>query len=765
MHNDRHPTEADLRDRLGIPADAQHVLVFAESSHWDPDWLYRSDEYFERFVEHNIAAAIDELGKDARRIYSIECMFFLAMYWEHHPEHREIIRNLANERRLRLTGSSVTTPDTLLPDAEAILRDYLIGQEWVRANGITQEPAVAYLPDSFGATSALPSVLRAAGFDRTAITRIDGMFFPGCDIELPRAFPKPGSSAERLLETERSLDFVWRDRNGAEVLCHWNAFTYGQGDMLASIGVSRVYLAPYALPRRTDRHVARRIARYVDRLAPVSRTPYLFCPIGFDFVEPIPDLGELLDRYNRNHYGDTGVWVVNAGIDDYLALVDTRRDTLPVIELDPNPYWTGFYSSRPSLKRRCRALVEDLLVAEKLSFLQGDAKTPSEVADGLTGAWWEAVVANHHDFITGTSPDRVVDEEQMPGLAAAAATVDAVIDRLAPEVPVATGPETIGDGPPAAESPTVAEGWELISYRDSGGLWRMGYEFAGGIWRESSRTRIETDAGLVELDGERVRYQIGAHDDSSMVGVRVEGKAPQGHTVTVRFATGVRPEAIIMDTPGGIIERPLSRRYDPTFWPLHRFVHLRDRSSGKGVAIFQTVPGAISVDGDGVVELVTFRNATREKIFGLIGIPGHPASGHERNPSVFEAVLFRTTGDWRDYDLARIASRVVWKGLGGEDRAILHDAAASLVSVDPPSVVVRAVKAASRGDGLIVRLVSLERVEGPVRIAVADVEPAAAFLCDARERDVEPLPISGRTVTVTMPGTIASVRIVAAFEL
>jgi hypothetical protein len=97
-----------------------------------------------------------------------------------------------------------------------------------------------------------------------------------------------------------------------------------------------------AIPDRTERNVARRIRRFVSQLEPYSPTPYLFCPIGFDFVPPIPDLVPLLDRYNEKRYPSTGTWALNAGLDDYLGLVDFYRDQLPVIELDPNPYWTGF---------------------------------------------------------------------------------------------------------------------------------------------------------------------------------------------------------------------------------------------------------------------------------------------------------------------------------------------------------------------------------------------------------------------------------------
>ena len=800
--------EQALRRRFGIPEDAEKVLIFAESSHWDPNWLYTAEEYFERFVRKNLNLAMEALRKEPRRVYSVECVFFLRLYWERRPEQRETIRRLVNEGRLRLTGSGVTTADTLLPSAEAILRDWLIGQEWLRAHGMTQEPTLFYFTDSFGATPTLPSLLKAAGFDRAALTRIDGMYFPGCDLEPKSRFPRPGSSAERLLKQERSLDFIWRDRNGAEVLCHWNAFTYGQGDMLAYIGISRVYLARLAIPWRSDRHIARRIHQYVRQLAPLSRTPYLFCPIGFDFVEPIPDLVALLDRYNEKVYPHTGIWVLNAGLDDYLALVETHREHLPVLELDPNPYWTGFYTARPTLKRRCRRLVDDLLLAEKLSFLPENEAARQTLNRDLKKAWWTAAVSNHHDFITGTSPDRVVEEEQIPWLEAAQAQTEAVLARLTPaQPPAADAPasssasltwsregsrlqvhtsryrleldEATGgtilcwevDGGVVALAPGSND---LVSYRDSGGLWRMGYEFVGGTWREAARASqrparwqvhphpngLEIVSRL-ELEGEVFVRKIWLEEGSPLLRFRVEGKAPPGCTVIVRLATGLSPVELLMDTPGGLVLRPLRRVYDPTFWPLHRFVHLRDRTTGRGLAIFQPLPGAVSCRPDGRVELVAMRNATRERAFGFLPLPANPASGHERETYAYEyALLFTPDGDWRDNELVRWtqeAARSPWDDPTATHRRGLAEAVAI---TDSPDVWVAAVKPAARGEGIIVRLNALEAPEAPVSLSFShDMPIMRAFLCDARERDLEPLEVQDGVVRVPMTGTVATIRL------
>lgn len=796
-----------LHHLLGIPDDAERVLIFSESSHWDPNWLHTSEEYFNRFVRSNLDQAIMELQKEPRRVYSVECMFFLRMYWERCPTQRENIRSLVNAGRLRLTSSGVTTADTLLPSTEAILRDLLIGQEWLRVNGMTQEPRLAYFTDSFGCSPAIPSILNAAGFDHTAITRIDGMYFMGCDLEPSNRFPRADSSAERLLIQERSLDFVWRDRNGAQVLSHWNAFTYGQGDMLAFAGLTRVYLFRVAFPSRSDRHIARRIKQFAAQLEPYSRTSYMFCPIGFDFVEPIPDLVALLDRYNQNYYPTTGIWAVNAGLGDYLALIGGYQDDLPVLELDPNPYWTGFYSARPILKKKCYELVDDLLLTEKLSFLPENHEVEQTISKELEDAWWTAVVSNHHDFITGTSPDKIVEEEQIPWLEQAAAVTHTISGRLAAALPRADiskerskFPEWGREGSriqiktehylvemdenaggtvvsmQSLDGKKLLKGFsnDLMSYRDSGGLWRMGLEFWGGIWKKSvqasnhpaqlevyeKENELEITNSTV-LNGRKIRRTIWFNNHSPVIRCRVEGRAAEGHSVTVRFLTDILSTKMTMDIPGGVVSRPRQRIYDPTFWPLQHFVHLQDDVNGTGLAVFLTAPGAISYQSDGIIELVAFRNATQEKIFGIVGIPGNPAAGHEKANYMFDyAFLFTQDGNWHENDIPFTARSIENNSWDSSDRAALRNLTASIITTDNPNVWVAAIKTASRGEGIIVRLNAPSVPESDVIITTNHFAVSKAFLCDARERDLEPLKVRDGTVQMAMPGTIATIRLI-----
>jgi hypothetical protein len=799
--------EGAIRASLGVPADARRVLIFGESSHWDPDWLYTSDEYYDRLVRMNLDLAIAGLLNEPRRVYSIECMFFLRMYWEQNPRQQETIRELVNQRRLRLTSTGVTTADTLVPSPEAILRGLLLGQEWLRRNGMTQEPRLAYFSDSFGCSPALPSILNAAGFEQTAITRVDGMRFPGLGPTIPGTYPRPGSTAERLLKGEQTLDFVWRDRAGAQALCHWNAFTYGQGDMLSHRGISRMYLLPLAISDRSERNVARHVQRFVHQLQPYSRTPYLFCPIGFDFVAPIRDLVALLDRYNERRYPSTGTWVVNAGLDDYMDLVGCHQSRLPVLELDPNPYWTGFYSSRPALKMRCHKLVSQLRLVEQLSLLTGNSKVAGRLSDEMERTWWTAATTNHHDYITGTSSDRVVESEQIPWLEEALQASSEKIGQLASEIPAVHTPPigrdlpqwcrqhgtvtvrtrhyTVVLGEEAGGSILWAEradsqgvvlagpSNDLISYKDSGGLWRMGYEFPGGIWKERGRSSNhranlelrEMNGGLEVwwvsmLDGEPIERAMWFDGDSPIIHFRAEGRAAKRRTVTVAFATGISARQLLMDMPGGVVSRPIEKIYSPTFWPFQRFLYIQDGDGQPGVALYQELPGSASLSSDGTLQAVALRNAPRERAFHVIPLAGNPAKGYEKDRFSFVYALeLVPAGDWVDNHLAAKAPVGALNPWADPSRARLYELARGQVATSRADVWVAADKPASRGEGRIVRLYTLTGPHPDVVLGIPGQDIQAAYLCDARERDLWPLEVQDGQVHVTLPGTIASVRL------
>ena len=821
-------TEQEQRKKLGIPEDAVQVLIIGETSHWDPNWLYTAEEYYRKRTHQTMEEVLKELEHQPRRVYTVECTFFLKYFWDREEACRERIRRLVNEGRIRLSGTGVTTPDTLLPDAEAILRDYLLGQEWLRQNGMDAEPRLAYLPDDFGHSPALPSLLRALGFDKAGITRIDGMYFIGSDFRLRSAFPLAGSSAELLLREHGSLDFVWRAPDGAEVLTHWNAFTYFQGDMLASLGIIRWMGRTFGINWRSERHIARRIKGFVKQLAPLARTPYLFCPIGCDFNGPIPDLLSLTDRYNETRFQDTGVWVVNAAMEDYLELVDNYRRELPTLTLDPNPYWMGFYASRPEAKQLCNRITRKLVLGESLSALDtptplGTSSTPDleqagarhAVQDRLRAAWDLVVVSNHHDFITGTSPDRVWIHEQRKWLQGAEALAQGALEQVraglngdgqgraelpsAPQWSLDNGRlevfveghyhlvldaaaggclTSLTLGGPDGEQILSGPGNDLISHRDSGGLWRMGHEFRGGTFRESQRasklpSTVEARevGGVLEvrvasqLEGRPMTRWLWMEQGSSLIRMRLLGAAARRRSVTCALPTQLRTSKLSMDVAGGVVTRRAHKLYRPTFWPARSVAHMHHEGSSHrwGVALFMGGPACVSLGEAGVLGWLVLRNARREVAWGFVPIPAHPASGLDDAPHAMDYALMLTDhGDLVSNRLPHLSREVLLAAwLEEEDRDGLAGRLNQLVQTDRDDMQLSSLKPAHRGQGVIARLDSLAPAGTRVRLGLGSgAHIKAATLCDARERDLADLPVEQGQVEVPLQGAITSVRFI-----
>lgn len=799
------PQEKKIRDALGIPDDARTVLFFTESSHWDPNWLFTSTEYYKLRIDRLMDQAVRECEKESRRVFGVECVFFLKMFWDRRPDRRDAVRRLVNEGRFRMTGSGMTTPDTCVPGVEAIIRDYLVGQEWLRENGMTQEPKLAYLPDNFGVIPTLPSILRALGYTQTATCRIDGSFFPGTDFADSRKFPLPGSSAELLMRELATTDFIWKGPDGSRVLCHWFPFTYGMGDNLASTALVRWMGMTFGFRSRGGRKVAGKIKNFTEQLAPLGRTPYLLCPMGLDFNGPIPYLVSLLDRYNRDFYPDTGIYAVNAGMDDCLELVSCHADTLPTLEMDLTPYWAGFYAARPDVKHRTRKLACDLLATESALALAKDTAEAKRLTAELAPAWETATVANHHDFITGTSPDRVWKKEQLPWLIEAQETVDRVAKR-AVEISSISTPEKKSKKPPkytAADGTITIDaehykiavseksggsivGWkdpetgeELLSgpfgdvcvYKDSGGLWRMGNEFNGGQFFMTERLSDQTLAVDVReedgcllvtsaftLGGKKMTRRMWFFLDSPLVRMRLTGSIGRWRSVTCRFPSLLRPREVFMDVPGGVVGRPLVKNYDPTYWAASNFAHITDHSTGRGMALVMGGPASVTAGGNGLLECITLRNAPLERAFRVLPIPAHPAYGTDFGEHSFDcAAGFTRKGDWRENRLHVRAREALGDVRVDARPSRLPDVGDGAVLLDTEDAIVLALKRAHREEGLIVRIQSFGAEI--VTLSIRDRDIAEAFLADALERDIEKLAVDKGGVSVLLAHNITTIRL------
>jgi hypothetical protein len=86
--------------------------------------------------------------------------------------------------------------------------------------------------------------------------------------------------------------------------------------------------------------------------------------------------------------------------------------------------------------------------------------------------------------------------------------------------------------------------------------------------------------------------------------------------------------------------------------------------------------------------------------------------------------------------------------------------AASLVRCDDPAVSFAAVKRADVGVGIVARLACELRAPRPVCVWIPSQVIGSAFLCDAREQNLESLDLEGDRVIVPLKSRLTTVRLV-----
>ncbi len=122
--------------------------------------------------------------------------------------------------------------------------------------------------------------------------------------------------------------------------------------------------------------------------------------MGSDFIDPLPDLPALVNRWNAS---DTHTALVMADPETAFRYLATQA--VPVVKVNFNPIWQAFYGSRPFAKIADQESEFYLTAADKFGAAV-NAPSPS--------AWYTATVDAHYDNISAVSYDSVWEDSQRP---------------------------------------------------------------------------------------------------------------------------------------------------------------------------------------------------------------------------------------------------------------------------------------------------------------------------------------------------------------
>jgi alpha-mannosidase len=203
------------------------------------------------------------------------------------------------------------------------------------------------------------------------------------------------------------VDFIWRASDGSTTLAHFMQAGYFQGQNITGSGAVQQIQTCYSTN------------------GPSSTTPYIYVPVMNDFKLPVPDLLQSANAWNQQKYPTNGVWAVEATFDHYVQFIAFYQNQLltraytanpasNILPFQSTPYWTGFYGSRPQLKRMHQRATRALLGAEVFTSISNLLIGPDDTLQpAIDLGWLNLTPSTHHDFVTGTSANLVYQTEQI----------------------------------------------------------------------------------------------------------------------------------------------------------------------------------------------------------------------------------------------------------------------------------------------------------------------------------------------------------------
>ncbi|XP_063974588.1 lysosomal alpha-mannosidase isoform X1 [Diachasmimorpha longicaudata] len=381
-------------------------------THDDVGWLKTVDQYFfggrndiqKAGVEYILDTVVDALRKDPdRRFIYVETAFLWKWWLRQNEKIREEVRTLINEGRLEIIGGAWSMNDEATTHYQSIVDQSTWGFRRLNDTfGKCARPKIGWQIDPFGHSREQASLFAQFGFD--------GMFFGRLDWQ---------DKVKRM--TDKSAEYIWKASS-----------SLGKKAELFSVALFNNYSPPPGFcfdilcqddpliddPESPDYNIKSKLQTFYNYTLDQRRhykSNNVILTMGGDFTYQLAEqyfinLDRLI-RYTNELYGDE-VNVFYSTPSCYLKSVNeagktfpTKSDDLFPYSSDPHAFWTGYFTSRPTLKYYERLGNNFLQVAKQLAVLTnaGDSEDLEKYREAMG-------VMQHHDAVTGTEKQQVAED-------------------------------------------------------------------------------------------------------------------------------------------------------------------------------------------------------------------------------------------------------------------------------------------------------------------------------------------------------------------
>ncbi|XP_052182651.1 probable alpha-mannosidase At5g13980 [Diospyros lotus] len=397
--------------------NTSHVVVpgklnvhLVPHSHDDVGWLKTVDQYYVgsnnsiqgACVQNVLDSLIPSLLADKNRKFIFVEQAFFQRWWRGQSKAMQsTVKQLISSGQLELINGGMCMHDEAAPHYIDMIDQTTLGHRFIKEE-FNVTPRIGWQIDPFGHSAVQAYLLGAeVGFD--------SLFFGRIDYQ---------DRAKR--KSEKSLEVVWRGSKslGSSAQIFAGAFPenyeppsgfYFEVNDDSPIVQDDIDLFDYNVHERVNAFVAAALSQ-----ANITRTNHVMWTMGTDFKYQYAEtwfrnMDKLIHYVNQDgrvnalystpsiytdaKYGENESWPLKT--DDFFPYADRI-----------NAYWTGYFTSRPALKRYVRMMSGYYLAARQLEFFVGRSRT-RPTTDSLADA---LAIAQHHDAVSGTEKQHVAND-------------------------------------------------------------------------------------------------------------------------------------------------------------------------------------------------------------------------------------------------------------------------------------------------------------------------------------------------------------------
>ncbi|EDV98984.1 lysosomal alpha-mannosidase isoform X2 [Drosophila grimshawi] len=395
------------------PPGMLNVHLIAHT-HDDVGWLKTVDQYYygsetliqKAGVQYIIDSVVQSLLRDpAKRFIYVESAFFFKWWKEQTAELQEKVKMLVNEGRLEFIGGAWSMNDEATTHYQSTIDQFAWGLRLLNDTfGECGRPRVGWQIDPFGHSREMASMFAQMGFD--------GMFFGRLDYQ---------DKDERLMM--QKAEMIWHgsanlgDKSDLFTGALYNNYQAPAGFCFDILCADQPIIDGKHSPDNNVKERVNTFLEYVKTQSRYYRTNNIIITMGGDFTYQAAqvyykNLDKLIRYANERQANGSNINLLYSTPSCYLkSLHDagiswpTKSDDFFPYASDPHAYWTGYFTSRPTLKRFERDGNHFLQVCKQLTSLA--PKRSAEFDPHLNFMRETMGIMQHHDAVTGTEKQKV----------------------------------------------------------------------------------------------------------------------------------------------------------------------------------------------------------------------------------------------------------------------------------------------------------------------------------------------------------------------